>query len=327
MGGVTSVSGLAGSAGMGGATSVSGLAGSAAVGGVAKVSGLAGSAAVGGARSVSGLAASAAVGGAGTVAGLAASAAVGGVATVPGLADPDGVGGVAVAVGRRTWMQDIGIAVAAEVAVAADRFEEGGATAVVVASDGVVRGVLAVADTLRPEAPAVVQRLQRSGIRVAMLTGDNRRTADAVAKAAGIDEVMAEVLPAGKLAEIARLKESGRRVAMVGDGVNDAPALVEADLGIAIGTGTGAAIEAADVTLLSSDLGGVPQALALARATYATIRQNLGWAFGYNLVAIPLAAVGLLNPSFAAAAMGLSSVSVVTNSLRLTRFRADSTRD
>jgi cation-transporting ATPase V len=216
---------------------------------------------------------------------------------------------------------DDAVTVSAAAAAAVDGFEGDGATAVVVAWDGQARGVLAVADTLRPEAAEVVSRLHRLGMRVVMLTGDNHRTADAMARAAGIDEVLAEVLPADKLAEIRRLQADGRRVAMVGDGVNDAPALVQADLGIAIGTGAGAAMEAADVTLMSADLGGVPQALDLARATYTTILQNLGWAFGYNLAAIPLAAFGLLNPALAGAAMGLSSVSVVANSLRLTRFR------
>jgi len=247
-----------------------------------------------------------------------------GFESVPGLGVLAVVDGVGVAVGRRMWLEDRGNSIPADAGAAIEGYESDGATAVVVAWEGEARGVLAVADTLRPEAPAVVARLRHLGIRVAMLTGDNHRTAQAVARAAGIDDVLAGVLPAGKVAEICRLQESGRTVAMVGDGVNDAPALVEADLGIAIGTGAGAAIEAADVTLLSSDLGGVPEALDLARATYKVIVQNLGWAFGYNLIAIPLAAVGLLSPALAAAAMGLSSVSVVTNSLRLARFGARS---
>jgi cation-transporting ATPase V len=244
-----------------------------------------------------------------------------GFESFPGLGVAAAVGSHTVRVGRISWLDAGGVAASEDARESVARYEAAGATTVAVAWDGAVRGVLAVADHLRPEAADVVARLHRLGIRVAMLTGDNRRTAGAIAGQAGIDEVMAEVLPADKLAEIHRLRESGRRVAMVGDGVNDAPALVEADLGIAIGTGSGAAIEAADVTLMSADLGGVPQALDLARATYTTILQNLGWAFGYNLAAIPLAAIGLLNPALAGAAMGLSSISVVANSLRLTRYR------
>ena len=234
----------------------------------------------------------------------------------PGL----GVSAGGVAVGRLSWVEGRGAKGSAEATAAGEAFKAAGATTVAVAWDGSVRGELGVADQLRPEAAEVVEHLRCRGIRVAMLTGDNRRTAEAIARQAGIDEVVAEVLPGEKLATIERLRREGRRVAMVGDGVNDAPALVAADLGVAIGSGTGVAIEAADVTLLSSDLRGVPAALDLARATYATIGQNLGWAFGYNLVAIPLAAVGLLNPALAGLAMGLSSVSVVLNSLRLTRF-------
>jgi P-type E1-E2 ATPase len=203
---------------------------------------------------------------------------------------------------------------------AAERLEGEGKTAVFAGWDGEVRGVLAVADTLKDGAAELVNRLHAMGLEVAMLTGDNARTAQAIAGRVGIDRVLAEVLPDDKVGEVAQLQRQGRVVAMVGDGVNDAPALVQADLGIAIGTGTDVAIEASDLTLLRGDLHGVATAIELSRRTYRTIVQNLGWAFGYNVAAIPLAALGLLNPIVAGAAMALSSVSVVGNSLRLRRF-------
>jgi P-type E1-E2 ATPase len=230
------------------------------------------------------------------------------------------VDGVLVHVGRRTLMGDNGLMSCTELDAAADRLEGEGKTAIFVGWDGRVRGVLAVADTVRDDAPAAVADLQSMGIDVVMITGDNRRTAASIAEQVGISTVLAEVLPGDKADEVRRLQGDGRVVAMVGDGVNDAPALVQADLGIAIGTGTDVAIESSDITLLSGDLHGVATAIRLSRRTFRTIVQNLAWAFGYNIVLIPVAALGLLNPILAGAAMGFSSVSVVTNSLRLYRF-------
>jgi cation-transporting ATPase V len=199
-------------------------------------------------------------------------------------------------------------------------WEGSGRTAVIVERDGALLGALALADTIKPEARAAIAGLRRMGIEVELLSGDNPRAAQAVADAVGIEHVLAGVSPSGKLQEIARLQGEGHRVGMVGDGVNDAAALARADLGIAMGTGVGAAIEAADISVLSGDLRGVARALRLARETYTIVLQNLGWAFGYNLIALPLAMTGLLSPALAAVAMGLSSITVVANSLRLRRF-------
>ncbi len=231
------------------------------------------------------------------------------------------VEGTAVHVGRRKLMAEAGLPVPGALEEAADRLEGEGKTAIFAGWDGETRGVLAVADTLKPDAAGAVAALSAMGVEVAMITGDNARTAGAIAAQVGIDRVLAEVLPEDKVEEVRRLQGEGRVVAMVGDGVNDAPALVQADLGIAIGTGTDVAIESADITLLSDDLASVADALRLARRTFRTILQNLGWAFGYNTAALPLAALGLLNPVIAGGAMAFSSVSVVTNSLRLYRFR------
>ncbi len=230
------------------------------------------------------------------------------------------VGDTAVAVGRRSLLEALGHSMPAPLAAEADRFQSEGRTVFWVGWDGEARGVLAVADELRPHAADVVRRLREQGVSVVLITGDNAATAAAVGRRAGFDRVEAGVLPGQKAAEIERLQDGGHVVAMVGDGVNDGPALAQSDLGIALGTGTDVAIEASDITLIRSDLEGVPASIDLARRTYRVIVQNLVWAFGYNAAAIPLAAFGLLNPIVAGAAMAFSSVSVVANALRLRRF-------
>jgi copper-transporting P-type ATPase V len=236
------------------------------------------------------------------------------------------VEGTTVWVGRRSLLASQSLTLDGRLEAEAVELEQVGRTAVFVAWDGRARGVLGVADQLKDDAAEVVAQLTSMGLTVAMLTGDNQRTADAIAAQVGIDRVLAEVYPGDKRGEIERLQQAGEVVAMVGDGVNDAPALVQADLGIAIGTGTDVAIESSDLTLMRGDLPGVPLAIRLSRRTYRTILQNLGWAFGYNVAAIPLAALGLLNPMIAGAAMAFSSVSVVLNALRLRRFGRDLVR-
>jgi Cu+-exporting ATPase len=199
--------------------------------------------------------------------------------------------------------------------------EDAGHTPVWVGWDGAITGLIVVADTVRPSSATAIERLHRMGLRTVLLTGDNRRAAAGVAEQVGIDEVIAEVLPTGKAAAVRQLQAAGRTVAMVGDGVNDAAALAEADLGLAIGGGSDIAIEASDLTLVQPDLLLAVDAIRLSRSTLRTIKGNLGWAFGYNVAAIPLAALGLLNPMIAGGAMAASSVFVVTNSLRLRGFR------
>jgi P-type Cu+ transporter len=246
-------------------------------------------------------------------------------AAYPGLGVSAVTEGHAVLVGKGTWLiGEWSLTIPPGLAERADQAEQAGQTTTFVAWDGQVGGVLIVADTIKPTAKAAVTRLRQIGLHPVLLTGDNERAARAVASAVGIDDVIAGVDPVGKLAAIKRLQAAGRIVAMVGDGVNDAAALAQADLGLAMGTGTDAAIEAADVTLISGDPRAVGDAIALSRKTLTTIKSNLCWAFGYNAAALPLAASGLLNPMIAAAAMAFSSVLVVTNSLRLRRFNSPS---
>ncbi|MFI5714967.1 heavy metal translocating P-type ATPase [Nocardia sp. NPDC051750] len=231
------------------------------------------------------------------------------------------VDGHAVIVGRIGLLADYALHPDTALLEAMRAAEAEGRTAVAVGWDGAARGVLVVADTVKPTSAEAVSRLRALGLTPIMLTGDNATAADAIARQVGIDEVIAEVLPQDKVAVIERLQTEGRTVAMVGDGVNDAAALARADLGLAIGTGTDIAIEAADLTLVRGDLTAAPDAIRLARRTLGTIKGNLFWAFGYNVAMIPLAMAGLLNPMLAGAAMAFSSVFVVSNSLRLRKFR------
>ena len=238
---------------------------------------------------------------------------------VPGQGVKAIVEGKQILVGSSRLMEDSGVDVSSA-SKQLSEFENQGKTAMIVAAGPQVVGSLAVADTVKETSAAAIRALKNLGIQVYMLTGDNERTAKAIAAQVGIDEVIAGVLPERKADEIQRLRSRGRNVAMVGDGINDAPALVEADVGIAIGTGTDVAMEAADITLISGDLRGIPAAIRLSRQTMRVVRQNLFWAFAYNTIGIPLAALGYLSPILAGAAMAMSSVSVVTNSLRLKRY-------
>jgi Cu+-exporting ATPase len=246
---------------------------------------------------------------------------------IPGHGIEVSVDGRTVLAGNRKLMADRGISMDG-LSERSTALADEGKTPMYVAVDGRAAGIVAVADTIKETSAAAVAELKRLGVEVTMLTGDNRRTAEAMARQVGIDRVLAEVLPEEKANEVKKLQKGGKLVGMVGDGINDAPALAQADVGLAIGSGTDVAMEAADITLVSGDLMGIVTALRLSRATMRNIRQNLFFAFAYNTAGIPVAAgvlyplIGaLLNPAIAAVAMAASSLSVLGNSLRLTRFR------
>lgn len=240
---------------------------------------------------------------------------------IPGYGVRASAKGQEILVGTRRLLADAKVNVSEETVQQMNRLEEQGRTAMLVAVDGQWAGIVAVADTIKDTSREAIGRLQAMGIDVIMITGDNERTARAVAEQAGIGKVLAEVLPEGKAAEVKKLQESGLKVAMVGDGINDAPALATADIGMAIGTGTDVAMEAADITLMRGDLNSIADAIEMSRRTMGNIKQNLFWALGYNVIGIPIAAVGFLAPWLAGAAMAFSSVSVVLNSLRLQRMK------
>jgi heavy metal translocating P-type ATPase len=252
--------------------------------------------------------------------------AVDGFESVTGMGVTATAGGLPVHVGADRYMASLGHDVST-FATTAERLGDEGKTPLYAAIDGRLATVIAVADPVKATTPDAIRALHDLGLKVAMITGDNRRTAEAIARSLGIDEVVAEVLPGGKVEAVRALKAAHGRLAFVGDGINDAPALAEADVGLAIGTGTDVAIEAADVVLMSGSLTGVPNAIALSKATLRNIRQNLFWAFAYNTALLPVAA-GLLYPAFglllspilAAGAMALSSVFVLANALRLRRW-------
>ena len=246
---------------------------------------------------------------------------------IPGHGIEVAIEGMSVLIGNRKLMDERQISLG-ELDSQSDRLADEGKTPMYVAVNNKISGIIAVADVVKESSAKAIKKLQSMGIEVAMITGDNRKTAEAIAKQVGIDRVLAEVLPQDKSNEVKKLQAEGKKVAMVGDGINDAPALVQADIGIAIGSGTDVAMESADIVLMKSDLMDVPTAIHLSKSTIRNIKQNLFWAFGYNVAGIPIAAGvlylfggPLLNPIFAAAAMSLSSISVLSNALRLKRFK------
>lgn len=239
---------------------------------------------------------------------------------IPGFGIKAVVNGRNLLIGTRKLMNKYEVSVAFANAKM-EKLEESGKTAMLVAVDGVYEGIVAVADTVKDTSKGAIKRLKEMGLEVIMITGDNERTANAIASEVGVDSVIAEVLPEGKAAEVKKLQQQGKRVAMVGDGINDAPALAIADIGMAIGTGTDVAMEAADITLMRGDLNSIADAIWMSKKTIQNIKQNLFWAFGYNTLGIPVAAAGFLAPWLAGAAMAFSSVSVVLNALRLQRVK------
>ena len=246
---------------------------------------------------------------------------------IPGRGVQATIAGKPVLLGNRRFMDERGVVLGA-LEPASERVAQEGKTPMFVVSGGALAGIIGVADVLKPGSVEAVRELEALGLDVYMITGDNRLTAEAIARQAGIKNVLAEVLPERKAQEVKQLQAAGKVVAMVGDGINDAPALAQADIGMAIGTGTDVAMETSDITLISGDLTRIATAIRLSRSTMRVIKQNLGWAFGYNIALIPIAAgilypaFGiLLDPAYAAVAMALSSVSVLSNSLRLRRFK------
>jgi Cu+-exporting ATPase len=240
--------------------------------------------------------------------------------SIPGVGLTGKISGDAIIVGNNGMMEKWGI-VAADAQEISDQYSKQGKTPVLVALNGTLCAIIGIADAIKPGAKDAITQLKSMGFNVAMITGDNKRTALAIAQQAGIETVIAESLPQQKAEHIKRLQQEGKSVAMIGDGINDAPALAQADVSIAMGSGTDVAMETADITLMHNDLRGVVDAIRLSKRTIRSIKQNLFWAFIYNVIGIPVAAFGLLNPMVAAAAMAMSSVSVVSNSLRLRRFR------
>jgi Cu+-exporting ATPase len=252
--------------------------------------------------------------------------AVEGFANIEGRGVQGVVDGHALVVGRESLLAEWSLQLSSDLAYAKAHAENEGKTVVAVGWDGAARGILIVADTVKSTSAEAIAQLKALGLTPVLLTGDNEAVARRIAAEVGIDTVIAEVLPKEKVDVITRLQGEGKIVAMVGDGINDAPALAQADLGLAMGTGTDVAIEASDITLVRGDLRSAADAIRLSRKTLSTIKSNLFWAFAYNVAAIPIAALGLLNPMLAGAAMAVSSVFVVANSLRLRSFKSNATR-